>query len=168
MRISEPSYLQGLTPAERRAIVYKAVAEQQVEVDKLVGALFSGIKQETVEASQPLSYWANLARENARNPPAQPVDFWARQEALRKQKQEANSLFPAGPLGNREAPVLRPGVGLGLSPVEFATGQRHVTSTQPKIGLPPPAKIVSIEFDQIFKVTSEVTSPIGRIVDVVA
>ncbi|MBL8746434.1 MAG: hypothetical protein JNK58_08785 [Phycisphaerae bacterium] len=160
--------MQGLTPAERRHVVLKAVAEQQVQVDSLIDALFAGVRQETVEASRPLSYWANLARENARNPPAQPVDFWARQEALRKQRQEANSLFPAGPLANREAPVLRPGVGTGLSPVEFATGQRQAKFNQPSIGLPPPVKIASIQYDQIFKVTSEVTSPIGRIVDVVA
>lgn len=149
-------------------MVLKAVAEQQAEVDKVVGTLFSGVKQEHAEASRPLSYWYNLARENARNPAVQPVDFWAHQAALRKQNDEANSLFPAGPLSNREKTVLRPGVGTGLSPVEFALGQRQGSSTQPTIGLPPPIKVASIDYDVIFKTTSEVTSPIGRIVDVVA
>lgn len=168
MRISEPSYLQGLTPAERRHIVLQAVAEQQAEVDTLIDALFSGVRQETTEAARPISYWANLARENARNPPAQPVDFWARQEALRKQKQEVNSPFPVGPLSNRQAPVLRPGVGTGLSPVEFAQGQAAPSRMLPKIGLPEPVEVPTVSYDLIIRNRSEVTSPIGRIIDVVA
>lgn len=166
MRIPDP--LNGLTPSERSRIVRQAVAEQQVEVDKIIGALFADVKRETAEASRPLSYWSSLARDNARNPPAQPVDFWARQEALRKQKTAANGGFPTGPLGNRDVPTLRPGVGAGLSPVEFAQGQRASSFNQPKIGLPPPVKIETIAYDQIYTIKSEVTSPIGRIVDVVA
>jgi hypothetical protein len=168
MRISEPSYLQGLTPAERRQIVLQAVAEQQAEVDKLVGALFAGVRQETVEASRPLSYWSSLARDNARNPPTRPVDFWSYQEALRKQRAEASSLFPQGPLGNQNTPALRPGVGAGLSPVEFATGVRQTSTVQPKIGLPTPSPVQTLRYEDIVTIKSEVTSPVGRLVDVYA
>ncbi len=168
MRVSEPSYLQGLSPAERRQIVLQAVAEQQAEVDELVGSLFAGVRRETTEASLPLSYWSSLARDNVRNPPARPVDFWSHQETLRKQRAEASSLYPMTPLGRENSPVLRPGVGLGLSPVEFARGTRDTSSTSPKIGLPNPVPIQQLRYEDIVKLKSEVTSAVGRLVDVYA
>ncbi len=169
MRISDSPFLHGLSLAERHLIVHQAAAEQQVEIDRLVDDLFAGVNQATQEATRPLSYWSGLARDNARNPAVNPVDFWAHQEAVRRERAEASRRYSMSAMfGTGPGSPIRPAVGAGLSPVEFAEGQRRATAPQPTIGLPPPPTYRAIRYDDLVRVRSEVVSPVGRIVDVVA
>jgi hypothetical protein len=168
MRIADSPFLQGLSLAERRRIVLQAAAEQRQDIDQLVGDLFAGARTAVNDATRPLSYWADVARDQTRNPSPTPVNFWARQEALRAERDEA-ARGATGPLGLADRPgALRPGLGAGLTPVEFARGERQSHAPAPKIGLPPPPPIKTIELRDLLEVRSQITSPVGRIVDVVA
>lgn len=170
MRIPESSSVHGSITAQRRQLVLDFIAEQQVEIDKVMNGLFSGAIEAANQAYRPRSYWNGLARDNARNPATSPIDFWANQEAQRRQRAEAESrnafstLFATGATPRQN----KVGVNAGLSPVDFARGGRPSNAYQPKIGLPPPPPIKTVTFESIVQVQSNVISAIGRIIDVFA
>lgn len=172
MRIENVNIAARPSRAEEAAAILLAAVERQREIDKLVSGLFGGVAEAAAQATRPLSYWSNLARENARNPAPTPVDFWDRQEAARQQRALASSRMATSPLFGVKpltaTPAAVTGVNAGLSPVEFARGERQSDLQAPKIGLPPAPPIRQIRLEDIFQVRSEVVAPIGRIVDVFA
>jgi hypothetical protein len=166
MRVADLPYFEGLTPTERQQLIFQAAAEQQKEINGLFNQLFKETAAAVDEATRPLTYWSNIARDNRRSPYPSPVDYWENQGVQRRSRDQANFQFGITP--PPAAMPLRPGFGTALSPVEFARGQKHSPGIQPRIGLPPPMAIRTLRFDEIYTVRSEVTSPTGRIVDVFA
>lgn len=160
-----PDPLAGLDPADRRRIVYEAAEIQQREITNIVTGLFAPATS-TAATSRQRAFSSSLRDENTRNPYPSPVDFWEKQEADRRSRTEANRRFGIVSPNAADRPI-RPGVGTGLSPVEFARGQRAKPTTQPRIGLPPPPPIRQVSYEAIVKVSAEVTSAVGRIIDVV-
>lgn len=176
MRISDSPFLVGLSLADRRRIVRQAALEQGRRVEDLVEEVFRESARAAEEAVRPVSYWASIARANARNPSPTPVEFWATLEQERRVRAEieqrtanrAESGVGQAPNAPFRAPpgITRPVVGPGLSPVEFARGsasrRAEGTPVIAEISLParnPRTALI---------IRGEVVSPVGRIVDVFA
>lgn len=177
MRIQDPPYFAGLTPIERQQIVLQAVAEQQQEIDGLVSGLFSGVSQATQEATQPLSFATSIAQQNQRA--IGPLEFWGNFERQRRANTEIDRQNPLAPTlaggGANQDSIFRPRVQSGQSPLDFARGSSGgriglgpVETAAPRIGLPTPAPIRTINFAEIFNPSGATQNLIGGLIDTLA
>lgn len=166
MRISDAPFLQGLAAIDRQHIVNQAVGEQGRSIDELVRDVFRASEQAVKDTIRPLTYWANIAFDNKRDPASTPLDFWANLETQQNRFREIDRHTPLNPAGTRvgspKAITTKP-----LSPLEMAQGG-PAGARSPRIGVPPPVKIPQFDVREVLSIRSEVTSPIGRLVDVFA
>lgn len=175
MRISDSPFLRGLAATDRSQIVRDVVREQGQVIDQLVDNVFRESAAAVEEAVRPLTYWTNLVGENRRNPNTSPLEFWGNLERQRRSNAEIDRQEAAATLfGTRRSfePTtgLRPGLGTGLSPVEFAKGERSksLPGVPTLATLPPPPPIRTIRYEDVVRPGGQVTGLIGRIFDVYA
>lgn len=167
MRIEDAPFLRDLSPSQRRQIVNEAVREQGQQIDRLVNDLFTQSAAAAEEAVRPLSYWSSLARENARSPAATPLEFWANLEQQRRRQAEIDQGRSLASLFGVDR--LRPGGPLKTAGVEPAPAAGLSTRLgPPPIGLPTPAPIRTLSYEDIVRVRSETVGLIGRLIDVFA
>ncbi|MDX2114237.1 MAG: hypothetical protein SFZ24_01270 [Planctomycetota bacterium] len=174
MRIQDVPYFQGLTPTERNQLLFEAIRQQGEEIRTIVGDLFTGVANQAAETVRPLNYWAQIARENQAAPAVTPLNYWENLEAQRRRnnqidRESTNPLLLGATNDQASQPTrLRPGLGTGLTPVEFAQGKRSDTPLAVRVGVPAPPPIRTVTYQDIVQTRSQVTSAIGRIIDVVA
>jgi len=176
MRISHSTFLRGLSASDRRQVVAQAAAEQQLVIDELVSDLFRGSAAAAELTVRPLTYWSNIARENQVRPSTSPLAFWENLEAQRRSNDAIDRQAAAANLfGLKNNPAYGPwrhGFGPNLTPVELANGGKRsaapLANPIPTLGQPSPTPIRTIRYQDLVTLRSQVTSPTGRIIDVIA